>query len=137
MFSTHRARLPAHDREVTVVTHLAEKAKAEFHFVIQVGVDSAKTLVRGVNQQYSGHGVNHPVLKARFLKRWIRRAKVMRVQSPSEPAGLEQKEFRQLSQYIRHARLVVFAPLRFAAKISWMIHQISDAFILGCLFAAG
>jgi len=39
---------PAHDREVTLITHLAEKAKAEFHDMIQMRVNTAEPLVRGV-----------------------------------------------------------------------------------------
>ena len=86
----------AHHGEVALITHLAEKTKAELHAMIEVGVNSAKALVGIMNERYAGHGVNYPVLKARFLKLWIRRESDTGTIT-LRAGGLEQKESGEFS----------------------------------------
>ena len=88
--------LLAGNGEVALITDLAKKTKAELHAMIEVRVNSAEALVGIMNKQYTGHGVNYPVLKARFLKLRIRRegnAGTVTLRA----GGLEQKESGEFS----------------------------------------
>lgn len=85
------------DRKAAIVAHLAEQAKAELHFVVEMCIDAAQPHVGVVNEQYPRHGMNHPILIALLLKRRIR----LKCNTGTVPLGTidpEQKSSGEISQ---------------------------------------
>src|ERR1035438_615589 len=96
--------------------------------MLEKRIKFAQSHIRLVDDQNTCHGVNHSVLIALLMKRWIRLKGDAGVVTYGVEAA-EQKDIWDLSQQLRHSCFILFTSLSLPAEFAGMIRQIFDALV--------